>query len=90
MNVSEGILKFVYPNHGVGRFTKLGLPAPALTANFVGGLEIVGGILPIAGLFTRTSRSRVSGSPRVAGHPPPATFPASVSRSFGSASDTSA
>ena len=51
--LSEGILKFVYPNQGVGRFTKLGLPAPELTADLIGGLEIVGGILLIAGLFTR-------------------------------------
>jgi putative oxidoreductase len=51
--LSEGILKFVYPNQGVGRFTKLGIPMPELTANFIGGLEIVGGILLIAGLFTR-------------------------------------
>jgi putative oxidoreductase len=51
--LSEGILKFVYTNQGVGRFTKLGIPAPELTANFVGGLEIVGGLLLIAGLFTR-------------------------------------
>lgn len=51
--LSEGILKFVYPNQGVGRFTKLGIPMPELTATFVGGLEIVGGILLIAGLLTR-------------------------------------
>ena len=51
--LSEGILKFVYTNQGVGRFTKLGIPFPDLTATFVGGLEIVGGILLIAGLFTR-------------------------------------
>ena len=51
--LSEGILKFVYTNQGVGRFTKLGIPAPELTATFVGGLEIIGGILLIAGLFTR-------------------------------------
>jgi putative oxidoreductase len=51
--LSEGILKFVYTNQGVGRFTKLGIPAPELTATFVGSLEIVGGILLIAGLFTR-------------------------------------
>jgi putative oxidoreductase len=51
--LSEGILKFVYTNQGVGRFTKLGIPAPELTANFVGSLEIVGGILLIAGLLTR-------------------------------------
>ena len=49
----EGILKFVYANQGVGRFTKLGFPAPELMANFVGTLEIVGGILLIAGLVTR-------------------------------------
>jgi uncharacterized membrane protein YphA (DoxX/SURF4 family) len=51
--LSEGILKFVYPNQGVGRFTKLGIPMPELTATFIGGLEIVGGILLMAGLLTR-------------------------------------
>jgi putative oxidoreductase len=51
--LSEGLLKFVYTNQGVGRFTKIGLPAPELTATFVGSLEIVGGLLLIAGLFTR-------------------------------------
>ncbi len=50
--LSEGILKFVYPNQGVGRFTKIGIPAPALMATFIGALEIVGGILLIVGLFT--------------------------------------
>jgi putative oxidoreductase len=49
----EGMLKFVFANQGVGRFTKLGFPAPELTAHFVGGLEIVGGMLLIAGLLTR-------------------------------------
>ncbi len=43
----EGILKFVYANQGVGRFTKLGMPFPELTANFVGVLEIVGGLFLI-------------------------------------------
>src|SRR5262244_1910668 len=51
--VWEGLLKFVFANQGVGRFTKLGIPAPALMANFVGGLEIVGGLLLVAGLLTR-------------------------------------
>src|SRR5215467_1890543 len=49
----EGLLKFVYANQGVGRFTKLGFPAPELTAHFVGTLEIVGGMLIIAGFLTR-------------------------------------
>jgi uncharacterized membrane protein YphA (DoxX/SURF4 family) len=51
--LSEGILKFVYANQGVGRFTKLGFPWPHATATFVGSLEIVGGLLLIAGLMTR-------------------------------------
>jgi putative oxidoreductase len=51
--LSEGILKFVYTNQGVGRFTKLGIPFPHETATFIGSLEIVGGLLLIAGLFTR-------------------------------------
>jgi putative oxidoreductase len=49
----EGILKFVYVNQGVGRFTKLGIPFPHLTATFVGSLEIVGGLLLLTGLMTR-------------------------------------
>ena len=49
----EGILKFVYTNQGVGRFTKLGFPFPRATATFSGVLEIVGGILLISGLLTR-------------------------------------
>jgi uncharacterized membrane protein YphA (DoxX/SURF4 family) len=49
----EGILKFVYVNQGVGRFTKLGMPFPIFTADFVGSLEIVGGLLVMAGLLTR-------------------------------------
>jgi uncharacterized membrane protein YphA (DoxX/SURF4 family) len=49
----EGILKFVYTNQGVGRFTKIGFPAPELLAHFVAVLEIVGGALLICGLLTR-------------------------------------
>jgi uncharacterized membrane protein YphA (DoxX/SURF4 family) len=51
--LSEGILKFIYVNQGVGRFTKIGIPFPQETATFIGVLEIVGGLLLIAGLFTR-------------------------------------
>jgi putative oxidoreductase len=49
----EGLLKFVYTNQGVGRFTRLGIPFPHFTAAFVGGLEIAGGLLVISGLATR-------------------------------------
>ncbi len=49
----EGILKFVYTNQGVGRFTKLGFPFPETTAHFVAVGEIIGGLLLIFGLFTR-------------------------------------
>ncbi|HTY57110.1 MAG TPA: DoxX family protein [Candidatus Binataceae bacterium] len=49
----EGILKFVYVNQGVGRFTKLGIPFPYYSATFVGSLEIVGGLLLLFGLMTR-------------------------------------
>ena len=49
----EGLLKFVYANQGVGRFTKLGIPFPHFTATFIGGLEIVGGLLLLAGVTTR-------------------------------------
>jgi len=49
----EGLLKFVYTNQGVGRFTKLGIPLPHETATFVACLEIGGGLLLLAGLGTR-------------------------------------
>jgi putative oxidoreductase len=49
----EGMLKFVYVNQGVGRFTKLGIPFPLVTAPFVGCLEIVGGLLLMLGFATR-------------------------------------
>jgi uncharacterized membrane protein YphA (DoxX/SURF4 family) len=49
----EGLLKFVYANQGVGRFTKLGIPYPVYSANFIGGLEILGGLLLLTGLATR-------------------------------------
>src|SRR5215468_8949525 len=49
----EGVLKFVYVNQGIGRFTKIGIPAPGPTADFVAVLEIVGGLFIISGLLTR-------------------------------------
>ncbi len=41
----EGLLKLVYTNQGVGRFTKLSIPLPHFSAHFVAGLEIGGGLL---------------------------------------------
>src|SRR5437016_13532717 len=49
----EGILKFVYTNQGVGRFTKLGFPLPHFTATADGWFEIIGGILLLSGFLTR-------------------------------------
>jgi uncharacterized membrane protein YphA (DoxX/SURF4 family) len=54
--LSEGIQKFLYPEElGVGRFVKIGIPAPALTAPFVGVVEVACGILLIIGLLTRVA-----------------------------------
>lgn len=51
----EGLLKFVYSNQGVGRFTKLGFPNPELLANFIATAEILGGLLLLLGLLTRVT-----------------------------------
>ena len=52
--LSEGIQKFLFPDAlGVGRFIKIGIPAPAMMAPFVGVIEIVGGLLLLAGLLSR-------------------------------------
>src|SRR5579862_1224782 len=52
--LSEGIQKFLFPAAlGVGRFTKIGIPAPSVMAPFVGAVEIVCGTLLIVGLFTK-------------------------------------
>ena len=54
--LSEGIQKFLYPAAlGIGRFIKIGIPAPEFFAPFVGIVEIVFGLLIIIGLFTRIS-----------------------------------
>ena len=49
----EGVIKFVFVNQGVGRFTKLGMPAPGVLAPAIAVLEIVGGLAVVAGFFTR-------------------------------------
>src|ERR1051326_7179604 len=49
----EGVIKFVFVNQGVGRFTKLGMPIPGTLAPAIAVLEIVGGLALIAGFLTR-------------------------------------
>ena len=52
--LSEGIQKFLFPDAlGVGRFIKIGIPAPQIMAPFVGVVEIVCGGLLLMGLLTR-------------------------------------
>jgi uncharacterized membrane protein YphA (DoxX/SURF4 family) len=52
--ISEGIQKFLFADTlGVGRFIKIGIPAPELMAPFVGVVEIACGLLVALGLFTR-------------------------------------
>ena len=52
--LSEGIQKFLFPDElGVGRFIKIGIPAPDMMAPFVGVCEIGCGILILIGLLTR-------------------------------------
>jgi putative oxidoreductase len=52
--LSEGIQKFLFPETlGVGRFIKIGIPAPQFFAPFVGVVEIVCGGLLIVGFLTR-------------------------------------
>jgi len=52
--MSEGIQKFLFPVAlGVGRFAKIGIPAPEFFGPFVGVVEIVCGGLLIVGLLTR-------------------------------------
>src|SRR5437870_2668881 len=52
--LSEGIQKFLFPEAlGVGRFTKIGIPAPEIMAPFVGVCETVCGVLFLLGLLTR-------------------------------------
>src|SRR5258707_8971196 len=52
--LSEGVQKFLYPaDLGVGRFVKIGIPAPQFFAPFVGVVEIICGSLILLGLLTR-------------------------------------
>ena len=51
---AEGVQKFLFPAAlGVGRFAKIGIPAPHFFAPFVGIVETVCGVLVIVGFLTR-------------------------------------
>jgi putative oxidoreductase len=50
----EGIQKFLFSDAlGVGRFIKIGIPAPEIMAPFVGVVEIACGFLLLIGLLTQ-------------------------------------
>lgn len=50
----EGIKKFLFVEQwGAGRFARIGIPAPHVMGPFVGLVEIVCGLLLLAGLLTR-------------------------------------
>jgi len=52
--LSEGIQKFLFPAElGVGRFMRIGIPAPEIMAPFDGAFEIVCGVMLLVGLLTR-------------------------------------
>jgi putative oxidoreductase len=50
---TQGILKYIDPNMGVVRFTRIGFPHPYFTAHFVGTFEVLCGLLLLLGLWTR-------------------------------------
>jgi putative oxidoreductase len=53
---AEGLEKFMFPAEwGIGRFEKIGIIYPGLTAPFVGVVETICGLLLIVGLLTRLS-----------------------------------
>jgi len=52
---TQGILKFTDPNMGVVRFARIGFSNPEFTAHFVGGFEIVCGLLVLVGFWTRAA-----------------------------------
>lgn len=54
--LSEGIQKFLFPEAvGAGRFAKIGLPSPEVTASVVAMFEIACGGLIALGLWTRAA-----------------------------------
>lgn len=53
--LTQGILKYIDPNMGVARFTRIGFPHPYFTAHFVGTFEVFCGSLVLLGLWTRAA-----------------------------------
>jgi len=53
--LTQGTLKFTDPHMGVLRIARIGFPHPHFTALFVGGFEMVCGLLVLAGLLTRAA-----------------------------------
>jgi uncharacterized membrane protein YphA (DoxX/SURF4 family) len=52
--LSEGIQKFLFPElRGAGRFERIGLPEPDFLGAFVGGFELLCGVLVLIGCLTR-------------------------------------
>lgn len=52
--ISEGIQKFLYPEiRGVGRFIKIGIPAPEFFGYFVASFEVISGFMILFGFYTR-------------------------------------
>lgn len=51
---SEGVQKFLYPEAlAVGRFERIGIPAPSVMGPFVGAVEVIFGLAVMLGLLTR-------------------------------------
>jgi uncharacterized membrane protein YphA (DoxX/SURF4 family) len=50
---TQGVLKYIDPNMGMNRFTRIGFSHPAFIAHFVGGFEVACGALILVGLLTR-------------------------------------
>ena len=54
--LQEGVKKFLFVEQwGAGRFARIGIPAPQIMGPFVGVVEILCGLLILAGLFTRVA-----------------------------------
>ncbi|AXI99479.1 putative membrane protein YphA, DoxX/SURF4 family [Cyclonatronum proteinivorum] len=52
--VSEGLQKFIWAElRGAGRFERIGIPFPEFNGYFVGGMEVLCGLLILAGFMTR-------------------------------------